>query len=245
MGTAGRHDDARVPGGSDSVICRNNGRWRAHKTDSEVAVVLLGLPGAGKGTQAQLLAEHGWSHVNVGGMIRSEVAAETAWGVHAAAIMQHGDLLPSQDIQNLVRRELMHRRLPVVIEGYPRRITEAHTLPVIYKQRVRQIPVFLDIPRSMSIARLTKRLVCGRCGRVAKHGERDACATCSGPLACRPDDRVPETVSRRMQHFEHETLPLIAYYQERGELETVDSTLDESEVHEEIIARIAVRCGTK
>lgn len=111
-----------------------------------LVVVLMGLPGAGKGTQAQLLADRGWSHINVGGLIRSEVAAETAWGIQAAAIMHRGDLLPSQDIQNLVVRELNRRTLPVVIEGYPRRITEAYTLPDIFGQGIQQIPVLLRVP---------------------------------------------------------------------------------------------------
>lgn len=238
-----RQDDSGGRGDIKSVFNRENGEYREFKTRSEVAVVLLGLPGAGKGTQAQMLAERGWSHINVGGLIRSEVAAATAWGVHAAAIMQRGDLLPSQDIQNLVTRELIHRKFPVVIEGYPRRITEAHTLPDIYQQRMTQIPVYLDIPRSISIARLAKRLVCGQCGRVTKHEERNICAKCSGPLASRPDDRIQETVSRRLQNFELETLPLIAYYQERGELERVDSTRGESEVHGQVMARIAARSG--
>jgi Adenylate kinase len=100
---------------------------REYKTHAGLAMVLMGLPGAGKGTQAQLLADQGWSHINVGGLIRSEVAAETAWGIHAAALMHRGDLVPSQDIQSLVARELERRTLPVVIEGYPRRIREAYT----------------------------------------------------------------------------------------------------------------------
>jgi adenylate kinase len=212
-------------------------------TLADVAVVLLGLPGAGKGTQAQLLAEQGWSHINAGGLIRSEVAAETAWGIHAAAVMRRGDLLPSREIEHLIAREVERSRLPVVIEGYPRRITEAHGLRAICARPIRQVPVFLEVPRSISLARLAARLVCSRCDRVTRQSSHGECEKCSGRLTPRPDDRRRETVTRRLQNFELETIPLITYYQRRGELETIDSTRDEAYVHDEVIARIAARCS--
>jgi adenylate kinase len=218
-------------------------KGREQLTYADVAVVLLGLPGAGKGTQAQLLADHGWTHINAGGLIRSEVAAETAWGVHAAALIRRGDLLPSREIESLIARELEHIRFPVVIEGYPRRITEAHTLPDICRQHMRQVPVFLEVSQSTSVARLTARLVCRRCGRVSRRGGRDACEKCSGPLITRPDDQLRETVTHRQRNFELETMPLIAYYRRRGELEVIDSARDETAVHAELIARIAARCA--
>ena len=204
-------------------------------------MVLIGPPGAGKGTQAQLLADLGWSHINVGGLIRSEVTAGTAWGRRAAALMHRGDLLPSQDIQNLIARELERRTLPVVIEGYPRRITEAYTLLDIYGPDIRQIPVFLRISRSTSIARLARRLVCSQCGAVTRRGGADVCVKCSGPLTSRLDDTLRQTVCRRMRNFDLETVPLLALYRARGELETIDSAQDEAAVHREIIARIAAR----
>jgi adenylate kinase len=206
-------------------------------------VVLMGLPGSGKGTQAQLLADSGWSHINVGGLVRSEVAAATPWGIYAANVMRRGDLLPSGDIQNLVARELKNCPFPVVIEGYPRRLSEARTLPLLCGRKVTLVPVFLKVPRSTSIARLTKRLMCGLCGRVAKEGQGNVCPRCAGPLESRPDDRLRKVVERRLQNFERETVPLIAYYEAEGEVEAVDSTQDETKVHEEIIARIIARSG--
>lgn len=202
----------------------------------------MGLPGAGKGTQAQLLADQGWSHVNVGGLVRSEVAARTEWGKQAAAVMQRGDLLPSQDIQNLIARELRRGQPPVVIEGYPRRLSEAASLPVLCGTGTTLVPIFLDIPLAASADRLAKRRVCDRCGRVTRAGRRSICSTCSGPLAARADDRSQETVARRMQNFERETVPLIEYYRSRGELEVIDSLYDEMRVRREIIMRISARC---
>lgn len=93
----------------------------------------------------------------------------------------------------------------------------------------------------MSIARLAGRLVCAQCGTVTRRDGPDACMKCSGPLASRLDDRLQKTVCRRLRNFDVETIPLLAFYQARGELETVDSAQDEDAVHREITARIAAR----
>jgi len=190
-----------------------------------------------------LLADLGWSHVNAGGLVRSEVAARTEWGKRAAAAMERGDLLPSQDIQDLIARELRRGKRPLVIEGYPRRLSEAPTLPVLCGAKTTLVPVFFDIPLAASAARLAKRLVCGRCGRVTREGKLSVCPRCFGPLAGRADDKSQEAVARRLQNFERETVPLIRYYRSRGELETIDALQDEASVHREIIMRISARCG--
>jgi adenylate kinase len=217
-------------------------RGRRSKTRLDVAVVLIGLPGAGKGTQAQLLADQGWSHVNAGGLARSEVAARTEWGKRAAAIMQRGDLLPSQDIQGLIARALRHSRPPVVIEGYPRRLSEASSLPVLCGAETTLVPIFLDIPLAASADRVAQRVICDRCGRVAREGRESVCSKCSGPLAGRADDKSQKAMARRLQNFERETVPLIEYYRSRGELETVDALQDEASVNREIIMEISARC---
>jgi adenylate kinase len=201
------------------------------------------LPGAGKGTQAQLLADQGWSHVNVGGLARSEVAAGTEWGKRAAAVMERGDLLPSQDIQDLIADELRRGQPPVVIEGYPRRLSEAPSLPILCGAGTTLVPIFLDIPLATSAGRLAQRLVCDRCGRVTREGKWSACPRCSGPLAGRADDKSQDAVARRLQNFERETVPLIEYYRSRGELEIIDAGQDEASVHREIITRISARSG--
>ena len=189
-----------------------------------------------------MLADQGWCHINVGGLVRSEVAAGTEWGAQAFAAMQRGDLLPSQAIQSLIARELKRGKPPVVIEGYPRRLEEAPTLPVLCGRETTLIPVLIDIPLAASIARLAKRLVCDRCGQVTREGMQSVCPKCSGPLARRSDDKSQMAIERRLRNFELETVPLIAYYRSRGELETIKALQDEAEVHREIITRISVRC---
>lgn len=163
--------------------------------------------------------------------------------MHAATIMQHGDLLPSEDIQNLIARELKNSRPPVVIEGYPRRLSEASNLSILRGSEMTVIPVFLDVPLSIAISRVARRLVCSPCGRVTKEGYQAICPKCAGPLVARPDDRLTRVVNKRLRAFERETIPLIKYYKSHAELEIIEAIQDETTVHEKIVARIAARCG--
>jgi adenylate kinase len=209
---------------------------------SDVLVVLIGLPGAGKGTQAQLLARQGWFHINVGGLVRSEVAAGTTWGAQAAARMRSGDLLPSQDVQDLLARELRRSTFPVVLDGYPRRLSEASTPPDLCAREVIFIPFLLDMPPDAAMARLAGRVVCGRCEYATRRTGHTVCPRCSSPLVSRGDDSSREAIGRRLANFERETTLLIEYYRLHGELETVDALLDETSLHAEITSRIARRC---
>lgn len=213
--------------------------WPVERRD--MAVFLLGRPGSGKGTQAQLLADSGWSHINVGGLVRSEVAAQTAWGLRATETMMRGGLLPTQDIQNLIKRNIAASGPSLVVEGYPRRLHEAGTLPIIFGPRTLLIPILLDASRSISISRLNGRLVCKDCGRVTKEEAAPSCPKCSGPLIIREDDRLEGAVLTRQQEFEIHTIPLIAHYYKHGALDIVDSVQNESQVHRSILKRIHSR----
>lgn len=202
----------------------------------------MGLPGAGKGTQAQLLAGHGWHHISVGGLVRAEVVAGSRWGQRAAAMMRRGDLVPSRAIQDLLARELRNCKLPVVIDGYPRRLSEADSLSSLFGCETKLIYFFLDIPSKEAILRLAARLACGKCEYVVRRGEHASCPLCSGSLVSRDDDSSLEVVQRRLHNFGRETVPLVRHYQSLGELEIIDALLDEVNVHEELILRIEGRC---
>jgi adenylate kinase len=206
-------------------------------------IALMGLPGAGKGTQAQLLARHGWSHINVGGLVRSEVAAGTGWGERAAAVMRRGDLVPSQAVQDLLAHELSGWKLPVVIDGYPRRLDEANSLPGLFRREIRLIYFLFDIPFEVAVLRLARRLVCGTCEYVARRGGYNTCPRCSGDLVVREDDNSREAVQRRLRNFERETVPLLEHYRSRGELEVINALPDEVQIYAELTARIERRCN--
>lgn len=212
---------------------------------SDVAVVLMGLPGSGKGTQAQLLETAGWSHINVGGLVRSEIAAGTEWGAQVLTTMQRGDLVPSQDVQRLIAKAMNSVDLPVVIEGYPRRLSEADTLPYICGPETMIVPFFLDVPLATALARVAQRLLCHLCGWVTKERLSTICARCGGSLISRNDDNVPGTVARRLEIFKCETVPLVELYRSNGQLEIIKSVRTELEVHEQILIRIRNRCAVR
>lgn len=213
---------------------------RDESSAKPIAVVLLGMPGAGKGTQAQRLAAIGWRHLNVGGLVRTEVAARTEWGRRAASLMYKGELLPSLDIQQLLSRHLAVGPFPVVVEGYPRRLEEAGTVAGFCGPDAVEIPVLLEVSQSASLVRLTNRLTCADCGNVGRTGEGERCAVCGGTLAKRNDDD-PQAVLRRLEIYQAETVPLIARYASTGELETVDASQDELAIHKDLVRRIALR----
>jgi len=208
-----------------------------------IAVVLLGMPGAGKGTQAQKLAASGWRHLNVGGLVRAEVAARTTWGRRAASLMYRGELLPSLEIQDLIRKYLPAGSFPVVVEGYPRRLEEAGTTAQFCGPDAIEVPVLLEISYADALARLIKRVACAQCGRVERTEQGQSCTGCGGSLVRRNDDD-PEAVVRRLQIYETETAPLIAHYASTGELEAVDASQDESLVQRDLLRRISLRTGS-
>jgi adenylate kinase len=210
----------------------------------DLAVVLLGRPGAGKGTQAQLLADDGWSHLNAGGLVRSEVAADTEWGRDAATLMQRGELLPSADIQALISRELRDCHPPLVIEGFPRRVEEAWTLRALCGPRLLQVVVLIDTPAGVACQRLASRLVCVRCGQVCPASPRPRCPACGGAVARRDDDRLVESVRRRMYLYESLTSPLVRLYEQQGLLEVICGTRSDRQVHDDLLARIGDRVRT-
>lgn len=214
---------------------------------TDVSVVLLGRPGSGKGTQAQRLAEAGWSHVNAGGLVRAEVTAGTAWGRSAAAAVARGDLLPSADLAALISREVRRLPFPVVIEGYPRRLSEAATLPAVCGEETLLIPVLLQVSRPEALARVRARLVCRACGWVTSRsscpGPGGGCRKCSAPLISRADDVSEDVAARRMNLFETETFPLIDHLAGLGSLIIADSSQDPDTVYAEITGQIRQRSG--
>jgi adenylate kinase len=207
----------------------------------DVAVFLLGLPGAGKGTQAQLLSEAGWSHINVGGLIRSEAGAKTSWGKYLDTFMSRGDLVPSADVQALISRKLRYLQLPIVIEGYPRRLSEAHTLTTLCGHKTLLIPILLEITRPKALSRLATRLICSTCEQVAIDSHSLDCPNCGAPLVSRDDDRHNNIVSRRLQLYDEETVPLINFLNITGSLETVSGDNQPVDVHADILASILRR----
>jgi adenylate kinase len=196
-----------------------------------VQVVLLGLPGAGKGTQAALLAQRlGVPHVATGDMFRAAVAAGSPLGQQVRAIMESGAYVPDALTIAVMRQRLGEADCApgVVLDGFPRTVPQAEALDAILSERGREVDraVLLEVPEEAVIARLALRRVCPRCKasyhlETAPPGPDGRCTRCGTPVVPRADDR--EDVQRqRLETYRRETERLLPHYEARGLLVRVD-----------------------
>ncbi len=208
------------------------------------AIILLGAPGAGKGTVAEdLKLTIGIVHVSTGDMLRQAVKAGTPVGREAQAYMTKGELVPDDVIIRIVRERLQADPPDTryMFDGFPRTVRQAELLDELMdKCGGRLTHVFLlETPRWLIIERISGRRVCRQCGAVYNlKGMRPkvdgVCDACGGEVYQRPDDNEA-TVANRLEVFERETAGLIEYYQRRGVLVRVDSR-DRVETEKAIVA---------
>lgn len=187
-------------------------------------LVLLGPPGAGKGTQAQLIANHyGIPHISTGDMLRAARKRGTVLGKKAAAYMDAGELVPDEIVIGIVgeRLELEDCQQGFLLDGYPRTIQQAAALESVGLDAV----ISLEVPPQFLVTRISGRRICQRCEK-AWHVNfnppptEDTCQ-CGGQLIQRSDDKE-ETVKARLQVYDRQTSPLKDWYAQRSLLVTID-----------------------
>lgn len=194
-------------------------------------VLIMGPPGAGKGTQsAHLVAAYGLRHVATGDLLRSAVAAGSELGVLAQGFMEAGQLVPDEVTIGLLR-ELVGALAPgegVLLDGFPRTVAQAEALEQMLGQLGRSVDVALDIrvPDDVLITRLSGRWICRTCGtpyNIASHPPQvdGVCDSCDGELYQRADDTA-EAVSKRLQVYADQTAPVSDWYAQRNVLATID-----------------------
>ena len=204
-------------------------------------IVLLGPPGAGKGTQAVRLAErYEVPHVSTGDILRFVVAWKTEIGLLAKSYMDEGELVPDDLVLELLRIRLAQddARVGFVLDGFPRTLPQAEALDKILAEIGHAIDVALDlrVPTELIVLRLSARASCPTCGRtynlLASPPKEDMiCNRDGSPLFQRDDDR-PEVITQRLGVFQRQTFPLVKYYEDRGLLRPVDGQGSEDEVLE-------------
>lgn len=193
-------------------------------------VIFLGAPGAGKGTQARALAAE-WRvpQVATGDMLREAAAAKTALGLEAKRYMDSGGLVPDEVVIGLVEERLARPDAAggFVLDGFPRTAAQAEALDAMLKRSGQALDrvVFLDVGREELLRRLTGRRTCGQCGTAfhlvsAPPRTAGRCDKCGGELTQRSDD-TREAVANRLDVYEKQTAPLLAYYRQRGLLASV------------------------
>ncbi len=200
-------------------------------------IVLLGAPGAGKGTQGQkLVEEYGIAHISTGDLLRAAVKEQSELGKKAKEYMDAGQLVPDQLVIDLVKERLAQpdAQKGFMLDGFPRNIAQAETLDGELKDMGVELDAALlvDVPFDVIVERLCSRRTCRACGYTAPAGT-DTCPRCGGEMYQRDDDK-PETIAKRLDTYQNQTQPLIDYYKGHGILKAVDGNRAVDEVYVDV-----------
>jgi adenylate kinase len=208
------------------------------------AVIFLGPPGAGKGTQAKELAKKfGVPHLSTGDMLRENIAKGTPLGEKAKPIMARGEFVPDSLVLKMVAERIEQPDCwhGFVFDGFPRTVAQAQYLQVMLRQHGYKPPVVVHfaIDPGLLLRRITGRRMCKVGGEIYNIYERPPkvegrCDDDGGELEQRPDDRE-EIVAPRLQAYEKQTAPLVAYYKRLGRLHSVDASLGVAEVTKQVL----------
>jgi len=198
-------------------------------TDSQRNVILLGAPGAGKGTQAERIAAgYGLPHISTGEMLRAAVAAGTEMGLAAQKVMESGALVPDEVVIGVVRERLAQAdaQKGFLLDGFPRTIEQAERLDAMLADGGRAVThvILIDVPEDELVTRLAGRRMCKGCGKgyhivFDPPQKEDVCDVCAAELYQRGDDNEA-TVRNRLVVYRAQTEPLVGYYEGRGVLRT-------------------------
>jgi adenylate kinase len=200
--------------------------------------VLLGAPGSGKGTQAEMITrQFGIPVTSPGAILRREKDLGTPLGTETAEITQHGGLVPDKIIVGLIEDWLrLHGGYGFVFDGFPRTLPQGQSLQeILERQRTPlELAIWLDVSEETVLDRISSRLQCRSCGFTtsvssATFAERPVCPFCDGPLVRRVDDDL-EVLQKRLQEFNTKTEPLADYYKNLSVLHRVDGNRDREAV---------------
>ena len=206
-------------------------------------IILMGPPGAGKGTLAKrLITEYNIPHISTGDMFREAINAKTPLGVLAASYINDGHFVPDDVTIELVKERLSKDDCAsgYLLDGFPRTIPQANALTSIGKEIGREIDFVINLhaPKEELVRRISGRRVCTKCGTpyhidTLKPKIEGICDKCGGELVQRKDDNV-EALEIRLNHYNNETAPLIAYYENLNLLYNFDGMLPMDELVKEI-----------
>lgn len=198
-------------------------------------IILMGPPGAGKGTQAEFIKkEYKIPHISTGDMFREAVKKGTPMGKEALKYMNEGKLVPDQVTIGIVKDRLAEDdcQAGFLLDGFPRTLIQAEALDAVLENLGKTIDAVIDItaPEPILIERMSGRVSCKECGKVyhllfSPPATQGKCDQCSGELIQRSDDNA-ETAANRLQVYMEQTRPLLDYYSDRGLLRSVDGNRD-------------------
>lgn len=208
-------------------------------------IILLGPPGAGKGTQAKRLIEkYGIPQISTGDMLRAALKAGTPLGLEAKKFMDQGALVPDSVVIGLVKERIQQPdcKKGYMLDGFPRNVSQAEALDKMLGELGQKIDhvVSIEVPSEELVGRLTGRRTCRNCGAgfhvmFDPPKKEGVCDKCSGELYQRDDDNVA-TVTSRLQVYEGQTKPLIDYYQKQSKLRPINGVGDMKDIFGRITA---------
>lgn len=212
------------------------------------AVIFLGPPGAGKGTQAkQIAGSYGVPHLSTGDMFREHVSRVTPLGLRAKPIMERGELVPDDLVLSMVEDRISRPDTTdgFILDGFPRTVPQAEKLDEILRRRFKTEPLVVHfvVDKNQLMRRLTGRRVCGTGGEIYNIYDHPPkvpgrCDRDGGELTQRPDDRE-EVIAERLAAYERQTRPLVDYYRRQGVLKDVDGMAAPEAVTKNVLGLLA------
>ena len=186
-------------------------------------LVLVGPPGAGKGTQAQFLAAHySIPHISTGDIFRANLKAGTPLGLQAKGFMDKGELVPDSVTNEMVKDRLTHDDVAngFLLDGFPRNVAQAEVLRAILAEKKTPLHAVLEfsLANEEIVARLSSRRTCKECGQPSVG--QNKCPQCGGDVYQREDDKA-EVIARRLEVYQEQTAPIVSFYRNEGLLITV------------------------
>lgn len=195
-------------------------------------IVLLGAPGAGKGTQAELIVEkYQIPHISTGDILRAAVKQGTPLGRTAESYMSKGELVPDDVVIGIVAERIQEPDCTkgFLLDGFPRTVVQAEALDKVLKEKRQDLDAVLslEVDEDEVVRRLSSRRVCQGCGKIYTATDSAAdeakCEACGGKVITRADDQ-PEAIKRRLQVYKEQTEPLVEYYKKAGILKGIPAT---------------------
>jgi len=214
-----------------------------------VRIILLGPPGSGKGTQAELLSKkYGIPHIAMGDILREEVARGTSLGKKVYVYMSRGELVPDEIVIEVLKERIKKPdcKNGFILDGFPRTLNQAKALDTMLDELGFRIDavVYIDVPDEEIVRRLSLRRTCRVCGRVYNlyynpPKQDGKCDVCGGELFIRDDDK-PEVIRNRLKVYNEQTRPLVSYYEESKLLVRVDGVNSIDNVFQQIVKKLSL-----